>query len=128
MYIIAWFCVISVGSVLIFVTRKANAEELATNLRARDFKSELKHYCYITLKTFLNLIDSLIHVSIYQLRLWSQSEANNILDCRWWMHIHNWLGNEEIFISEKCRLFTFWYLHNIPGNWLLVIIRILSCF
>lgn len=67
MYIIALFCVILVGSVLIFVTRKANAEELATNLRARDFKSELKHYCYITLKTCLNLIDSLI--SIYQLRL-----------------------------------------------------------
>lgn len=28
------------GSVLIFVTRKANSEELATNLKARDFKGE----------------------------------------------------------------------------------------
>jgi len=27
-----------VGSVLIFVTRKANSEELAANLRSRDFK------------------------------------------------------------------------------------------
>lgn len=30
----------SAGSVLIFVTRKANAEELATQLRARDFPCE----------------------------------------------------------------------------------------
>ncbi|XP_064613626.1 ATP-dependent RNA helicase DDX42-like [Liolophura sinensis] len=33
----------SYGSVLIFVTRKANAEELATNLRARDFQVVLLH-------------------------------------------------------------------------------------
>ncbi|XP_076460295.1 ATP-dependent RNA helicase DDX42-like [Babylonia areolata] len=33
----------SVGSVLIFVTRKANSEELATQLRARDFKLGLLH-------------------------------------------------------------------------------------
>lgn len=33
----------TIGSVLIFVTRKANAEELATNLRARDFKIGLLH-------------------------------------------------------------------------------------
>ena len=31
---------IAVGSVLIFVTRKANSEELATNLLSRDFKRE----------------------------------------------------------------------------------------
>ena len=31
---------IVVGSVLIFVTRKANSEELATNLLSRDFKRE----------------------------------------------------------------------------------------
>lgn len=35
------FC--SVGKVLIFVTRKQNAEELATNLKARDFKLGLLH-------------------------------------------------------------------------------------
>ena len=28
------------GSVLIFVTRKANSEELATNLKARDFSGK----------------------------------------------------------------------------------------
>ncbi|XP_013391796.1 ATP-dependent RNA helicase DDX42 isoform X2 [Lingula anatina] len=33
----------SVGSVLIFVTKKANSEELATNLKARDFKVGLLH-------------------------------------------------------------------------------------
>nr|KAG5707656.1 hypothetical protein BaRGS_031038 [Batillaria attramentaria] len=33
----------STGSVLIFVTRKANSEELATQLRARDFKLGLLH-------------------------------------------------------------------------------------
>ncbi|KAL3831435.1 hypothetical protein ACJMK2_023186 [Sinanodonta woodiana] len=33
----------TLGSVLIFVTRKANAEELATNLKARDFKLGLLH-------------------------------------------------------------------------------------
>ena len=32
------FSIFSVGSVLIFVTRKANSEELASNLRQRDFK------------------------------------------------------------------------------------------
>ncbi len=31
------------GSVLIFVTRKANSEELATNLKARDFSSKFMH-------------------------------------------------------------------------------------
>ena len=36
------FCYISVGSVLIFVTRKANSEELAANLRNRDFKGLYK--------------------------------------------------------------------------------------
>lgn len=33
----------SMGSVLIFVTRKKNAEELTTNLKARDFKIGLLH-------------------------------------------------------------------------------------
>ncbi|KAL4222426.1 ATP-dependent RNA helicase ddx42 [Mactra antiquata] len=33
----------TLGSVLIFVTRKANSEELATNLRSRDFKVGLMH-------------------------------------------------------------------------------------
>lgn len=35
------YCLYSiVGSVLIFVTRKTNSEELANNLKQRDFKSE----------------------------------------------------------------------------------------
>jgi ATP-dependent RNA helicase DDX42 len=33
----------SIGSVLIFVTKKANAEELATNLKAKDFDVALLH-------------------------------------------------------------------------------------
>lgn len=33
----------TLGSVLIFVTRKANSEELATNLKSRDFKVGLLH-------------------------------------------------------------------------------------
>jgi uncharacterized membrane protein len=35
------FLCFAVGSVLIFVTRKLNSEELATNLKSRDFKGEL---------------------------------------------------------------------------------------
>lgn len=34
-------CVIVVGSVLIFVTKKSNCEELANNLRLKDFNGEL---------------------------------------------------------------------------------------
>ena len=35
------FVLFSVGSVLIFVTRKANSEELANNLRLKDFTGTL---------------------------------------------------------------------------------------
>ena len=71
------FC-FQVGSVLIFVTRKANSVELQANLKARDFKGTSIHCisCSFTSSNsgYCNFVVGLLHGDM------SQTERNDVIN------------------------------------------------